>query len=316
MSRPRAAVCAALTVFTACLLGAGARAVAEEGDAPDAARVHLVAFARGLVVDPAPMQELGRESARRIAAAAEEGAPHVEADVMVEQVMTREQVLAGEIEPSLSARVFEERLAALARTVSPDDTVVIYTHTHGRKANFESSQPLGGVVLDLPKLRPEHRGTTLWDQYVEWVLAIPAKHVVVLTMACFSGGLVDYLERPAVRARWAGRRAEGRSFVVLTSQNAERPSEPIVKNGRAINPFTYAVERMLRGEADGFTLREGAPRRAAPDGTLTIGELVDYVLHTTATVESERRPNNAAPSVTGSFDREQALDFGRPAGRQ
>jgi len=202
-------------------------------------------------------------------------------------------------------------LRQLAKLATPDDTVVIYTHSHGRRNGFEKSQPLGGIVMDLPVLKPEHGGTLLWDEYAELFLQIPARNVVVLTMSCFSGGLVEYLNSQSVAERWKDRRQkEGRNLIILTSQNKELPSAPIVKDNEIINPFTYAVVMAFGGEADGFALAAGKP---APDrrkdGRLTVGEMIDFILYTTEHTISEsiQRRNTAKPQLTGSFDRSDVL---------
>jgi hypothetical protein len=86
-----------------------------------------------------------------------------------------------------------------------------------------------------------------------------------------------------------------------------------MKEGEIINPFTFAVSKMLAGEADGFKLVSGKPDKVlGKDGKLTVGEMIDYVLYTTqnATSEQTRLKNTAKPQVTGSFDRGDVLSFG------
>ena len=113
-----------------------------------------------------------------------------------------------------------------------------------------------------------------------------------------------------MKPRWAGRREQGRSLVVLTSQDKDTMSPPIVVDRELINPFTYAVTKALAGAADGFRIAadETPPARAA-DGQLTLGELIDYTLYTTQHTPSEslQRPNNARPQVTGSYHRDHVL---------
>ena len=165
--------------------------------------------------------------------------------------------------------------------------------------------------MDLPIRR---LGPILWDEYVDRILEIPAKNVVVLTMACFSGGLVEYMNSPQVSKRWKDRQQkEGRNLIVLTSQCKDELSSPIMKDGRLVNPFTYAVTKMFAGGADGFQLSHGQPdTRGRKDGKLTVGELIDYTLYTTEHTPSEhvRRKNEAKPQVTGSYDRTSILRFG------
>jgi hypothetical protein len=217
----------------------------------------------------------------------------------------------GQAKEKVTGAIFRERIRRLTETARPQDTVVIYTHSHGRKNGFEDSQPLGGIVMDLPVRLPEHGGTLLWDEYANLLLEIPAKNVVVLTMSCFSGGLVDHLNSQPVLDRWKERQQkDGRNLIVLTSQNGSLTSDPIVKDGELVNPFTYAVALALGGEADGFTLAADKPVSGRPkDSKISVGEMIDFILYTTENTVSEtaRRTNTARPKVTGSFNRDDVL---------
>jgi len=272
--------------------------------------LHLFAFGKGKPTDPIQMQKLAGVSLRRVTDAARSTAPGIKIEALAEAPMTKEQYLSGERKEELNGQLFKKRLRLLAAKISKHDTVIIYTHTHGRRAGFEGVQPLGGIVVDLPIRRTEHRGTLLWSDYAELLLKIPAKNLIVLTMSCFSGGLVEYLNGPTVKPRWQKRRKQGRNFIVLSSQNSALASSPICRDGAVINPFTYAVAEMLGGAADGF--KRTRRKRGTKDGHLSFGELVDFVLHRTATVKSERdrMKNTAKPQATGSYDRAAILSFG------
>ncbi len=274
-------------------------------------RTILLAVGKALPVDPERKQEVGRAAVTKIAEAAAAAQPEMLVKTFIDPVITRRQFRLGTVEEKVSRAVFCEQLKWLARTATPEDTVILYTHSHGRKAGFETSQPLGGIVLDPPVRGGPHGGAVLWDEYAELILAIPAKNVLVLTMSCFSGGLVDYLNTPAIKARWEDRREkEGRNLIVLTSQNASLTSNPIAKAGQVINPFTFAVIGMFAGRADGVALSPS--ESTGPDGKLTAGEIIDYVLDTTRTVTSDqpRLENTALPQLTGSFDRGDVMPFG------
>ena len=292
--------------------------VAGDGRSPHSSKstptTYFLLVGKGKVADPTKQQERGKVAVSRVADAVRDSRPGIVVDAIAESVMTKEQYLREGAREKVTGAIFKERLEQLAATVTPEDTVVIYTHSHGRKNGFEESQPLGGIVMDLPVRQPKHRGTLLWDEYVDLLLKIPAKNVAVLTMSCFSGGLVEYLNSPQVKDQWKDRREkEGRTLIILTSQNKDLPSGPIVKDGEVINPFTYAVAKALSGEADGFNLLGGNPKKSRKkDGKLAVGEMIDFVLHTTENTVSEvpRRGNNAKPKLTGSFDRGDVLSFG------
>lgn len=291
---------------------AGAVAVADEAPSPPTApRTHVLVVSKPLVVDPVEMQKRGADAVRMVADAAGTSWPEARIDPLAEDVMTTGQFRGGQVTEKVTGAIFRERVQTLATAVAPHDTVIIYTHSHGRRDGFEEAQPLGGIVVDLPVRRPSHGGTLLWDEYADLILEIPARNVIVLTMSCFAGGLVEYLESEPVRQRWQDRREkEGRNLIVLTSQNKDLTSEPIVRGRQLVNPFTVAVARALAGAADGFRLVDGRPGTPGPeDGAITAGELIDFVLDTTATVVSEmpRRPNTAQPCVTGSYRRDDVL---------
>ncbi len=276
-----------------------------------APKTYFLVIGKGKIVDPQRQQERAVIAVQKVADAAR--SCHCEAivDAVAERVITKEQYQRGEANEKVTGAVFLKRLKLLAETSTPRDTVVIYTHSHGRKNGFEKSQPLGGIVLDLPVRRPDHAGTLLWDEYADLLLKIPAKNVVVLTMSCYSGGLVEHLNLPLVRQRWRNRaQEEGRNLIVLTSQNKDLISPPIVKNRELINPFTLAVAKALESEADGFERTgSGAVNSSRKDGKLTVGELIDYILYVTENTASEvpRRKNIAKPQMTGSFRRGDVL---------
>jgi hypothetical protein len=266
---------------------------------------------KGKVADPEELQKREVDAVERIAKAASRIQPGVVIDSLAENVMTMQQYRRGVVKERVTGDVLRERLQRLIETSKPQDTVVIYTHSHGCRNGFEQSQPLGGIVIDLPIKRLPHGGTMLWDECADQILRIPAKNVIVLTMACFSGGFVDHLNSKEVENRWKDRRVnEGRNFVVLTSQDSSLTSDPIGKGGEIVNPFTYSVAKALDGEADGFTLTDGKPVvDHYKDGKLSVGELIEFILYTTKNTASDRAriKNTANPMSTGSFNRDDVL---------
>lgn len=280
-------------------------------NANDHPAVYFLIVGKGKVVDAPDKQRRAVAAVFKVAEAAKKMRSAANVESLAENVMTADEYRAGETEERVTGAVFKERLRQLAATAEPEDTVIIYTHSHGRKNGFEDAQPLGGIVMDLPIRYPNHGGALLWDEYADLFLAIPAKNVVVLTMSCFSGGLVKYLDSDAVSIRWRDRRVkEHRNLVVMTSQNDTLTSDPIVKDGEVVNPFTYAVARALEGAADGFALGDKGEAIAAPkDGRITAGELTDFVMHTTGHLASAdaRHSKKADPRLTGSFNRADVL---------
>ncbi len=274
-------------------------------------KTYILTFGKSRVADPVRQQKIAKIAVRDIVESSKKCQPDIIVDALAEPVITKEEYLQGKVKETVTGDIFRNHLERLTEIATPQDTVIIYTHSHGCRNGFQDSQPLGGIMMDLPIRRS---GPILWDEYVDRILEIPAKNVVVLTMACFSGGLVEYMNSPQVSKRWKDRQQkEGRNLIVLTSQCKDELSIPIVKDGRVINPFTYAVTKMFAGEADGFQLSHGKPITGGrKDGKLTVGELIDYTLYTTKHTPSEhvRRKNGAKPQVTGSYDRTSILRFG------
>lgn len=303
----------ALATVAALLCFAPLLARAQDGIAsPDRApRTFLLAVGKGKAVDPPRQQQRAIEAVRMVTEAAKGFQPTVVVDALAEKVMTKEEIRAKDAAVRVSGDIFRKRMRELARRAGPRDTVIVYTHTHGSRATPERPGLLAGIVLNPGSRRTGVRGVMTWEEYADLILAIPARNVVVLTMACYSGGLVERLNAPGVRERWENRQsAEERNLIVLTSQNDELQSPPILKDREVVNPFTYALAEALAGGADGFRLADGQPAApAARDGKITAGELVDFVLYTTAHTPTEApgRTNNADPQVTGAFDRDTVL---------
>lgn len=276
------------------------------------ARTLFLAFGKSKAVDPERMQQRAIDAVMKVTQAAARFQPSILCDPLTEDIMTRQQFLTRQNDLAVSGDILRGKLDQLTETVTTNDTVIIYSHSHGTKGQSADKPQTAGLVLDPGPFERDGSAIFRWDEYADRILAIPAKNVVVLTMACYSGLLSESLNAPHLRSLWENRRREGRSFIVLTSQNSELQSPPIVKNRELINPFTYAVAEALDGQADGFFLKDGIP--GAPqhkDGRLTAGELIDFILYKTESTASEYPPrkNIAKPTVTGSYDRNAVILF-------
>lgn len=281
--------------------------------APPTGNTRFLIIGKGKVADPVLLQQRGVAAVALIAEASRSLHPVPITDAIAERPMTVAAFRLGQERQLVTGDIVRKRLKQLTRTVTPADTVVIYTHSHGRKDGFEGSQPLGGLVMDLPARHPKHAGTFLWDEFAELLLEIPAKNVLVLTMSCFSGGLIEFLESPKIRLRWQNRRVEeGRNFIVITSQDSQKKSVPITIDGITINPFTHAVASVLSGKAVGLRHRgDGRHGEQVSCSSLSVGETVDAILWSTKhTLSESDRPalqNSAQPQHTGSYDRGDIL---------
>lgn len=72
------------------------------------------------------------------------------------------------------------RLAAYRQSLGPEDTFVMYSHSHGVS---------GGLLLDA-EVYP-------WAALAADLVALPARNVVIFTMSCHSGALTEALEASA-----------------------------------------------------------------------------------------------------------------------
>lgn len=257
--------------------------------------VYFLACNKAMPDDPKVLQQRGVTAIERLKAAAE-GLPSLEVRTLIEPVVRQEDYQNGKAKPKVSQALLWEELNRLSETITDQDTVILYTHTHGKKNQFSPNEPWGGIRLDSPPLdgrRLLHQGVTTWPDYMEQVLRLPAKTVVVMVMSCYSGGLLAYLQ--TVEDQWSHRAEEGRNFIVLTSQNAERMSNPVQIEGETINAFTFAVEQAFQGEADGCT-------DGKKDGEIDINEWIQYITETTMQYDEQ-----AFPMSIGSYQPNQAL---------
>lgn len=258
-------------------------------------KVHFFAFNKAMPKDPKPLQQRGVVAIERIQQAGQ-SIPTVRAKTIIEAVMSEEDYLSGKAEVKVSQAILWEELDRYANNISDQDTILIYSHSHGLKNNFAPNEPWGGLRLDSPprdgKPLP-HQGITPWPEYMEKILKLPAKTVVVMVMSCYSGGLVDYLH--TIEDQWIHRAEEGRNFIVLTSQNAQLMSGPVRIGNEIINPFTYAVEQAFLGKADGFTTGE-------TDGKVDVNEWIQYILDNTMLHDKK-----AQPMAIGSYQQDLNL---------
>jgi hypothetical protein len=258
--------------------------------APPAGKIVFFGLSKSKANDSVSQQQRGFDAVQAVAKA------------LASANITRQQIVQEPVSPDVNAFVVDEQavratLASYKTTLGSNDTIIIYSHTHGIQS--KSSQQLGGLLVTDPAAFNGKRPNWLdWSEFVDDLLALPAKNVIVLTMACFSGGLVEYLDQPHVKARWQSRQQNGRNFVVITSQNATSLSNPRRINGVLVNPFTHAVENGFSGAADGH-----GSVAAAKDGRLTLGELVNYLLDETRRhTRDTDTDNDPDPQSTGSYD--------------
>lgn len=141
-----------------------------------------------------------------------------------------------------------------------------------------------------------------YDEIRDAVLSLPARELIVFTMACHSGGLVDSFNRK--RAQWAEWGDYGRTLFVMASSRVTElsstgpvtdPQEPGGPAGSAGSAFGHALWKALIGHADGHG-------DGVKDGYIALGEIVDYVVYKTQQVGGH------TPVVTGVYSRDLVMN--------
>jgi hypothetical protein len=136
------------------------------------------------------------------------------------------------------------------------------------------------------------------EQVVSAVLGMPARELVVFTMACFSGGIVDAFNQQ--KSTWQNWQSQGRTLFVLTSSTADvesqtgpgtDPDEPNGPDGSAGSAFGFALWKALSGEADGF-------EDGVKDGFVSLAEIRDYTTWRT----SQDTSSQQVPVFTGVYN--------------
>lgn len=157
------------------------------------------------------------------------------------------------------------------RNLKPNDSIIIYSHTHG--GNNARRPDKKGLMIGTTI--PREVEVIKWSDYADLILSLPAKNIVVMTMSCFSGALVDALNEPEKKSKIEKIKAEGRNLLVITSQSNARPSNPSRINGAVINSMAFSAITLFEGKADGF-------RNQSKDKVIRLQEIADYVMDTTA----------------------------------
>lgn len=248
---------------------------------------HFFVFNKALLKNDLELQQRGVVSVKRVGFAASM-IPQFQVNRLIEPALSFEDYAKKPVKMKVSQKIVFDQLNQYKKQLTSSDTLIIYSHTHGVKNNFKEGEEWGGIILDINGSILPHNGVTIWSDYADAILEIPAKNVIILIMSCYSGGFVDYLR--TIEERWINRAEEGRNFLVITSQNNSLTSDPVRINGELYNPFTASVEMALQGKADGFNT-------GITDGLVTLDELVGYILITTNQLDK-----GAFPQSIGSYE--------------
>lgn len=170
-----------------------------------------------------------------------------------------------------------DRWQRLADVMNQEDMYIQYSTSHGLPERL-------AVGVSYEEIRDN-------------ALRYPAKEIIIFTMACKSGALVDSFNEQ--RERWQDFAEQGRTLFVMSSSSAagfsysgpgRDPDEPNGPRGSAGSAFGHALWKALIGYADGFG------RFGVRDGYLSLGEIRDF------TIWKTRRLGRQVPQVTGVYD--------------
>jgi hypothetical protein len=166
---------------------------------------------------------------------------------------------------------------ALTAKMSSSDMYLQYSSGHGYPGGLEAGVDYNAII--------------------DAALAMPAKEIVIFTMACFSGGLVDAFNDQ--KDRWADFQKQGRTLFVMASSTADEesstgpgtdPDEPNGDDGSAGSAFGHALWKALIGYAD------KTENGGNGDGFISLDEITKYV------VSDSQAEGNQTPVFTGAYD--------------
>jgi hypothetical protein len=179
------------------------------------------------------------------------------------------------IGPSTSKSQIAGEWTRLTQKMTSDDMYVQYSSGHG-------SQSALAVGVTYNEMR-------------DAALAMPAKEIIIFTMACYSGNLVNSFNNK--KTTWQDWGSKGRTLMVMASSKASEESatgpgtdkdESGGPSGSAGSAFGHALWKALIGYADGFV-------DGVKDGYISLGEIEKFTISKTQSVGSH------TPVVTGVY---------------
>jgi hypothetical protein len=180
------------------------------------------------------------------------------------------------IGPEIDREIIVGKWQELKEQIASDDMYLQYSSGHGYRTGL-------GVGVSYDEIRDN-------------ALSYPAKEIIIFTMACKSGGLVDSFDR--AREQWEDFASEGRNLLVMASSRTwedsstgpgRDPDEEDGPYGSAGSAFGHALWKALIGYGDGYV-------DGVKDGYLTLEEIVEF------TTWKTERVGYHTPVITGSYN--------------
>lgn len=134
-----------------------------------------------------------------------------------------------------------------------------------------------------------------YQEIASRVLQLQAKEIIILTMACHSGGLVDTFNQ--MKSQWSNFAENGRTLFVMSSSTVQQTSstgpssdaEAVGPQGSAGSAFGHSLWKSLIGDSDGAY-------DGVKDGFIDLGEIETYTKKRTAEIGGHN------PVSTGSYN--------------
>ncbi|PKL48187.1 MAG: hypothetical protein CVV42_10415 [Candidatus Riflebacteria bacterium HGW-Riflebacteria-2] len=242
--------------------------IPSSSDAAAPGKLHYFSFCRGKNTDPVSQQQRGNDLAEMVKNSVEQLADSFQINFLSDK--TPYSGMA-----TVSVKTIRDEFARYRDSLTPDDTILIYSHSHGLAR---------GLLID--------KEVYSYQDLANDLLSLPARNVIYLVMACHSGAFTDTLKSSNFKSLWENRQKESRNFLVMTPVDATQISYPTSIDGKMLNPFTYAITQAFKGKAD-----------ASGDQKTTFTEFVAYVIKESA--ELSKKPNDPSagfkPQFTGSY---------------
>ncbi len=164
----------------------------------------------------------------------------------------------------------------LGQKITSEDMYVQYSSGHGYEEGL-------GVGVTYNEMR-------------DVALNFPAREIIIFTMACHSGGLIDSFNK--MKSKWQDWESKGRTLFVMGSSRTDEnsstgpstdPDEPQGPSGSAGSAFGHALWKAIIGNADGEL-------DGIQDGFLTLEEIRSYTIWKTQDIGGH------TPQSTGVYN--------------
>lgn len=153
--------------------------------AQSSGKLHYFSFCRGKNSDSVGQQTTGHEMFEMVKTAVIENYQPQEVNLLFDEVPYADNA-------RVTVSTIRSELAKYRQTLSPQDTILIYSHSHGT--------PKGLLI---------NKEIYSYEDLAKDVLSLPARNVIYLVLACHSGGFTDTLNREEFKSIWQNRTVGG-----------------------------------------------------------------------------------------------------------